>query len=87
MHSKQMRFTTDAIHPLLDNAPQKALVQASSNGHLETVRLLLGRGGDADNAPQKALVKASWKGHLEVVRLLLEYGTDVINASGGRDRF
>ena len=53
------------------------LVWASSNGHLEIVRLLLEHGADVHARDDEVLIWASRNGHLEVVRLLLNKGADI----------
>ena len=55
----------------------KRLIWASTNGHLEIVRLLLDRGAYVQAMDDYALRWASINGHLEVVRLLLDKGADV----------
>ena len=52
---------------------ETALMLASSEGHLEMVKLLVENGADYTNA----LRLASREGHLEVVKYLLENGADV----------
>jgi len=55
------------------------LLQASSRGHLEVVRLLCEAGADKDKAAHDgftALICAAANGHVEVVRLLCEEGAD-----------
>ena len=53
---------------------------ASSEGHIDIVRILLEHGADAD-AHNKfgltVLTSASYKGHTEIVQILLEYGANV----------
>ena len=61
----------------MNNGSETALMLASTNGHLEVVRLLLQSGAYKDLAmthAETALMLASTNGHLEVVRLLLESG-------------
>ncbi|RSL87112.1 hypothetical protein CEP51_002393 [Fusarium floridanum] len=62
-----------------------ALQAASSEGHLDIVRLLVEKGADVNAQGGEyvnALQAASWRGHLDIVRLLVEKGADV-NAQGG----
>ena len=65
---------------------QTALMMACENGHLETVRCLVERGGANVNAARTAdgftaLMSASVKGHLETVRFLVERGGANVNAA------
>jgi len=63
-----------------------ALQGASSNGHLEIVKVLLASGADVNAQGGEygsALQGASENGHLEIVKVLLASGADV-NAQGGR---
>ncbi|KAI6171397.1 Alpha-latrotoxin-Lt1a-like protein [Aphelenchoides bicaudatus] len=53
---------------------------ASSNNHLEIVKLLLSNGADVNaknNNNQTALHRAAFWGHLEVVKFLVEKGADI----------
>ncbi|KAI9765917.1 MAG: hypothetical protein M1840_007058 [Geoglossum simile] len=58
-----------------------ALQAAAQNGHLEVVRLLLRRGGEANAKPvldgKTALQAAAGSGHMKIVQLLLEKGADI----------
>jgi len=65
---------------------QAPLHAASSEGHLEIVRILLGRGADVDIADYldwTPLRIAYDYGHLKVMRLLLDYGANVNVQCGG----
>ena len=52
---------------------ETALMLASSEGHLEMVKLLVENGADYTNA----LRLASREGHLEIVKLLIENGANI----------
>ena len=55
------------------------LIEASSDGNLGLVKLLLTNGANVNvqnNNGQTALIWASQRGHLEVIKLLLERGAD-----------
>jgi ankyrin repeat protein len=59
---------------------ETALMIASSRGHTETVRLLLGYEADVDATDERgetALMGAAANGRTETVSLLLEYGADM----------
>ena len=55
-----------------------ALVDASTDGYIEIVRMLLEYGIDPDpvNSIHNPLIYAIENGHIEIVRMLLEYGAD-----------
>src|SRR3972149_7805041 len=64
-----------------------ALIWASYEGHMETVKLLLSKGADVkakNSEGVTALTAASFSGHLETVKLLLSKGADV-NAKNSED--
>ena len=54
-----------------------ALRYASSNGHVDLVKILLEHGADVHADNDSALRNASGGGHVEVVKILLEHGADV----------
>ena len=58
-----------------------AMVEASGEGSIESVKLLLNKHGAKVNLQSKvgwfALKMASLKGHIKIAQLLLEYGADV----------
>lgn len=54
-----------------------ALMKASTNGHLEAVKLLIRAGADIHIQNEDSLRWASTKGHLEVVELLVQLGADI----------
>jgi ankyrin repeat protein len=57
-----------------------ALMLAAAGGHVEAVKLLLGRGADvnkADNDGFTPFWEASGGGHVEVLKILLDCGVDV----------
>ena len=53
-------------------------MEATTNGHTDTVRVLLANGADVDidGISGTALMTACRKGHTEIVRVLLEYDAD-----------
>ena len=53
------------------------LIDASSNGHTETVKVLLEHGADVHADNDGGLRSASYNGHTETVKVLLEHGADV----------
>ena len=53
------------------------LIDASSNGHTETVKVLLEHGADVHSSRDGALKWSSHRGHTETVKVLLEHGADV----------
>jgi len=56
------------------------LKSASSNGHVDVVRLLLEKGADvtaASNEGWSILHSASSNGHVDIVKLLLEHDADI----------
>ena len=53
------------------------LIDASNNGHTETVKVLLEHGADVHADDDWALRWASYNGHTETVKVLLEHGADV----------
>jgi ankyrin repeat protein len=57
--------------------PNEMLIQESSDGHTETVKLLLDAGADVHVAKDQALRWASGNGHTEVVKALLDAGANV----------
>lgn len=63
-----------------DKLGSTALINASSEGHLEIVKFLVSKGADL-NIKNKygytALMKAANEGHLEVVKFLVKSGADV----------
>jgi len=61
-----------------------ALVNASKNGHIDIVKLLLDNGADVAGYKNQyyALTVACIDGYLDIVKLLIEAGSDV-NAEGG----
>ncbi|CAE7253962.1 ANKRD17, partial [Symbiodinium sp. CCMP2456] len=65
---------------------QTALYLASTEGHLEIVRLLLEANADhgilSGSHERTALYQASWHGHLEVARALLDFGAAVNQKDG-----
>jgi hypothetical protein len=78
----------DVNQVFLENTPLNC---AAAKGHLEVVRLLLGRGAEVDKIPvcdpffirdkKTALYFAAENGHLDVVRLLLDHGAVVDKAN------
>jgi ankyrin repeat protein len=65
---------------LPDDFGSMPLSWASSNGHVEVVRLLLESGADIESPNRVGwtpLNAASYKGHFEVVSLLIENGADI----------
>jgi ankyrin repeat protein len=63
-----------------DGNGNSLLMLASYNGHYETARLLLERGGDpelANDRGQIPLAGAAFKGDTEMARLLIKHGADV----------
>ena len=63
-----------------------SLMLASSEGHLEVVRTLLGAGADVNYAlqgGQTALMVAAYRGRAGVVRLLLERDADATRSACG----
>ena len=54
-----------------------ALLWASTNGHLDVVRLLVEAGANIHASDDYALCQTAKNGHLEVVRLLIESGVNV----------
>lgn len=73
---KVSTFLEAGIDPNLRVADKTALLEASKEGHLEIVKLLLEKGADmyasSDTHGFTALHMASKRGHLEVVKLLLK---------------
>jgi ankyrin repeat protein len=70
-----------------DKGGYTALINSSSNGHIEVARLLLARGANVNAATclgDTSLILAASIGHVEIVRLLLENGADakVVNKEG-----
>ena len=56
-----------------------ALIRASSNGHTETVAMLLEKGADVNAKNmigRTALISASENGHTKIVAMLLEKGVE-----------
>ncbi len=69
-----------------DRHGSNALQEASGEGYLEIVQILLEKDADIDAQGGyygTALQAASYGGHLDVVQFLLEQGAD-INVQGGR---
>jgi ankyrin repeat protein len=63
-----------------DDYGRSSLMEASSNGHFDIVKLLLDRGAtidDKDNAGFNSLMLASQRGHLAIVELLLDHGANI----------
>jgi hypothetical protein len=63
-----------------------SLMLASSEGHLEVAKILLGAGADVNYAlqhGQTALMVAAYEGRVGVVRLLLERGADATRSACG----
>jgi hypothetical protein len=56
---------------------EKELIDASHNGHLSLVKLLLESGANIHADDNYAIKWASRNGHLCVVKLLLKYGAEV----------
>jgi ankyrin repeat protein len=56
---------------------EEELINASANGHLDVVKLLLESGADVHAYDNGAIRMASYYGHLDVVKLLVESGADV----------
>jgi ankyrin repeat protein len=53
------------------------LIQASNNGHTETVKLLLEHGANKHAKDDYCIRLASHNGHTETVKLLLEHGANI----------
>ncbi|KAH8800873.1 ankyrin repeat-containing domain protein [Xylogone sp. PMI_703] len=69
------------IQPILPSTPVNA---ASSNGHVEVVKLLLEKGADITVVSKYGwtpVYAASLKGHIKVIKLLLEKGADITTAN------
>ena len=63
------------------------LSMASSVGHEEVVRLLLGKGADVNMADADGWTPIHWaahRGHIEVVRILLDRGADPNSEDGSK---
>ncbi|KAA0173052.1 hypothetical protein FNF27_05402 [Cafeteria roenbergensis] len=76
-----LSFTSRATapRPARENDGATALVWAASEGHTDTVELLLDCGADPeakDRYGATALVRAAWRGHTDTVELLLDCGAD-----------
>ena len=80
MHALGME-QLEVIKYLISNMDvNDALIQASSEGHLEFVKYLVSHGADVNTAVDDgltALMIASTEGHLEVVKYLVNQGADV----------
>jgi ankyrin repeat protein len=74
------RGHTEIAEMLIDAGAddKEALKRAASQGHLDTVKLLAGRGWDPNRFVngRSALGVAAQNGHVEVVRYLLKLGVD-----------
>ena len=53
------------------------LIQAVTNGHLEIVKYLIGRGVNFRANAEQALKSAASNGHLEIVKYLIERGANI----------
>ncbi|KFY14389.1 hypothetical protein V492_02658 [Pseudogymnoascus sp. VKM F-4246] len=80
----QMVASQDSNHeifPWLDTTNGRALQAASSEGHTETVRILLEAGFDCNSSSSgddgHALQAAALNGHQHAVALLLKHGADI----------
>jgi len=70
----------ESIRCLLANVPDTTIVEASKNGHTESVKILIDKGVDintTDDVGYTSLSYAALKGHAEVVDLLIEYGAEI----------
>ena len=63
-----------------DDYGRSSLMEASSNGHFDIVKLLLDRGAtidDKDNAGFNSLMLASQRGQFDIVELVLDRGANI----------
>ena len=63
------------------------LHEASWNGHIEAIKLLLDNGADVNTKNKDGwtpIYPASWKGHAETVKLLIDHGANVNARHGWR---
>ena len=68
------------IRSHLENGPDTTIIEASKNGHIEIVKVMIEKGLDIntlDDVGYTALSYAALNGYLDVVDLLIEYGADV----------
>ena len=74
---RQVEFCYLCISLLKGNIPVKALFEATKNGYVEIVKLLLEARADVHANNDQALRRATNNGNAEVVELLVEAGADV----------
>ena len=68
-----------AVEDQASNVADELVTYAASQGHVETLRLMLGAGANANLADDDsctALISSSVQGHTEIARLLLEAAAD-----------
>jgi len=76
----EKRPSKEMIRSHLENGPDTTIIEASKNGHIEIVKVMIEKGLDIntlDDVGYTALSYAALNGYLDVVDLLIEYGADV----------
>lgn len=74
------RPSKEVIRCILENGSDTTIIEASKNGHIDIVKILVEEHVDIntkDDVGYTSLSYAALKGHTEVVDLLIEYGADV----------
>ena len=70
----------EVIKNLLADGPDTTIVEASKNGRINIVKILIAKGVDintTDDVGYTSISYAALKGHIEIVDLLVGYGADV----------